>query len=478
MKNVHVVFQKSAKEVITSFFEREVNYNVINYDEDITTFRHYMLKEDLIEKADIALLVIFESVEVPIEVQIKEIIKNAIEVKLAHVDLRLVFAFPQKFEYYTKLVKDLVSVGIYDIHFINDFKLADIVQWLDNEKTLSDVKKYITTEDDEPLTMVNPGKVETESNQISNNPIKDLQNDKESGSSLKRGKIKASESPAIKEIVVTKTIEQKNIAILSFNKCAGATFHTTNLASYLANSGVKVGVYEYPKTSPNKTYLTDVFDFFSEYDEEIKRSIPHLIINNQELNIQENVYDKGELSFYPVNYMEGEIEDFTIPQFMKYLNVGRQVFKIMDFGNFTKDEMNDDQFYNMLSMFDVLIVVLDMMPVSLLPNFERLSALQKVTESLIDLNTVYIINHHTDSIKKEHYKHLNIGTPERCPSFDRDKIFKAMYDKQTIYDYDPTIRNELNNLYNTVFKKCNIELKDQTLKRSKAKKKFNLLGII
>ncbi|NDI36646.1 AAA family ATPase [Chengkuizengella sediminis] len=51
--------------------------------------------------------------------------------------LRLIVQFPESFSEDRKWVLDIIGLGIYDIHFIDEFDLHDVENWLHNEMTIA-----------------------------------------------------------------------------------------------------------------------------------------------------------------------------------------------------------------------------------------------------------------------------------------------------------------------------------------------------
>jgi hypothetical protein len=465
MKTLHVVFPRNYHSPIGKYFATEDNkdkFQVINYDNDINTFRHYMLinKEDLVI-ADIALLAIFENYEVPLEVQIKELIEKAVEVKIKHNQLRMILILPQSFKRDIKLVTDLVSIGIYDIHFKNEFDFEDITKWINEPLTLADMRDYIKANAKDPrefAALFGNVEVSPEIHEVEKTNTKII-----------------TQKETVEKIVrLTTTIEQKNIGVLALTKGAGATFHATNFASFLSSNDLNVGLYENPSYEENKTYLADVFNLFSEIDvADQKISVPHKIVRREE-HYTTDTYKKNGIDIYATNYALGHIQEFESQHMMKYINTGKHSLKIIDLGCLSDRELDGDNFSDMLSLFNSLVVVVDLMPTSIIPHTKRLNKIRSICKNYSDMNLIFIINKFDGEIPQKKYKHLNLKPTLMVDTVKHSSVLQAMFQTKTIFDYDKTIREQLTPVYSNLAKYIELDLGEE--KESKSNRLLSLFG--
>lgn len=469
MKTIHAVFKKEFHDRIKAYYDKEENkssFKVINYDTDINTFRHYMLmQKDSIEIADIALVAVSENYDVPLAVQIKELIEKTVEVKLAHNDLRILLILPQSFKQDIRLVTELVSIGIYDIHFKNDFDFTDLNQWMNVPKTLADMRDYIKANAKDPrefaalFNHADPPK-ETTTEVVINE--------------VEKTKVITKKETVEKVVRLTTTILQKNIGVLALTKGAGSTFVATNFASYLAEQDLNIGLYENPKHAEQKTYLADVFNLFSEIEaKNQKDSVPHKIVQKTEHYLSDP-YNVMGVDVYATNYALGPIKEFKPHSMMKYINTGKQSVKIIDLGCFTDQELNEEAFTDLLSLFDSLLIVVDLLPTSIIPYQNRLKQLQKRCKHFSDMDLMYILNRFDGEIPLKKYKHLELDSVVSIAGIDHSALLAAMFKKQTVYTHDNNIREKLKPVYSVVANSLGIEVLNE--KEPRPKKLFNLFA--
>lgn len=478
-QTIHAVFPKDFWNPIKKYFVQDhIQYDVINIDDEIQTFKHYMLGESGQVIADIALICLFEDFEIPLDAQTTDLSEYLLEVKMKNSNIRIVLILPNSFKRSNKLTKDLVTLGIYDIHFTDEFNFRDILGWLEKPMQLPDMKEFIEKEygikhqvsektEESEKELVFSIEAETDSkapveNKKSSSKLSSIK--AITAGFFKNREVKATtkkEQPSNPSDNVhqvnTLAFTQRNIAFLSVSKSAGSTFHANNFASFLALNGVgRIGLFEYPVHCENKTYLSDVFNLYKESEDNKKCSIPHAILNKRPFKKEDLYHYNNVIDIIATDYSLSEILDFTGQQTLKLLNVAKHDVKIMDFGCIPLERLKSEDFRDILSMFDYAVLVMDLMPTALIPNHDRFYKLQSLAKDEMPNDPIYIFNQFAGNIKKCEYKHLNINKAYECQAFERSTIFNAMYENTAAFDFDHTIKSYLISLYSDLCEEVSI----------------------
>ena len=502
-KSIHVVFPGQFKDILETTFNEAGKYNILGFDTDISSYAHFILDDETKEYCKTVLISTYYDSTKSFMPIFADTVELAIRIKLARQDLRLVFVFPtfvaEKIEY-REYISKLIMTGIYDLHFYQDFEYHHIENWLDNVQQIMDVKEYITNSDipnfnqqiqvdqnnveleyTQPLTFKEPdqnkysvdekeintsvGAVidDNESNGVSNEekqhqgrkkPLFNIptfsKNKNEEKKEefvkppIKSNKTKVSPIPEVQvekmEMVMSKGKSTKKIGVIGLTKSVGTSFITINFASFLSESNIETGVYENPVNEAHRTYLADHFGFFDE--ENTKPSLPHAIVNKQEFD-RKKTYKIKNMYFYPTNYTESPITEFSTHEIIRYVNTGGHTIKLMDLGHVTELELINNELIDRLSTFDSLIFIVNPLPTKVMPNTKNLISLQQALDTL-DIHYVTVLNEYQGELSKSDLKIFDLHKSLEIPSVDHSTVIKAMSRKTTVYDYDTVVRNLLN----------------------------------
>lgn len=466
-RKLHIVFPKEYMDVLLRSLDKE-KYTVINKEYSLDTFHHWATGEDL-AKPDIALIVETTDSDIPVERLAKEYIDKLTEIRLNPLrqEIRLILVLPSQFGRITYFKKSLAALAIYDVYFTEEFSFDTIIEWIDNEKTLADVKDLFVSSKEEQNQIILEDKESAEVSTAEKNDTRvgkkeNIKRVKESFSKEK-GSLKREKSEIVKEVIVEKVIEkyitiaQQSIAFISLSKGAGSTFHTLNFASYLKGKDFSIGVYEQPQYNDGRTYIADVFNIF-QWEEDANISVPHAILEKTPI-IFDQVYKYQDIPLYAVDYSRGDITKFTIEQTLRYLNTGKHSMKIMDFGYLIKEQFEDDKFWNILNIFDHVIVVADTMPIALIPNMERLNYFQKLEEkNTSDVSVHFLLNRISSKMANKDLHELGFKNAIKCNALDQDSIYKAYFDMKIPYDTEQILRDELSLVYENLCHDMGIEI--------------------
>lgn len=472
-KNLHIVFPKDYLPTLLEGLATYPNINVTGTDYDLDGFYHYALKEGEIP-CDTAVLIVDMRGDIPIEHKAEEIVNRMTEIRINRPHIRLIVSMSKSFEHLVSLKQSLVSLSIYDIHFQDSFVIDDMIDWIEQPRSLADMKEYIVNrpsnaEKATKKLVVEEKKIETkldanEGLQKKQPPRsrRALRNER----SLKPVRDKTAK-PIIEKQIIRETIEvtQKNIAFVSLSKGSGSTFHSINFSAYLSGLGLSIGFYEDPEHYRGKTYVADHFNIFE--GEERYISIPHMLKNGN-VAMFEKMFVKGNITFYPTNYAMGRIESFSEELHLRYINTGRHTFKIMDFGYRELDESTK----RLLGLYDHIVVMMDMSPEQYLPNADRYEQLLDWAEEPYFPDIDFWLNPYSESVPKVELKMLELNKTRRIPLFERDIIIASMFDMKTVMEYDEEIASVLVSTYRDYCEEKNIKIPYKKDKKSGFLKKI------
>jgi hypothetical protein len=433
-------------EQIVQSLERE-NFIVTNKDYQFETFYHWATGNG--EYSPTALIIDASDDDIPIEAKAEEYIRYLTEIKIKKPNMRLIINLPSQFKYMKNMQRNFVGLGIYDFYFEDNFTVQTIVEWIDNKRTLADVKDMIILEGTGQEDKSSTEKTHEDSETcLQDGSEKESEEDKKGFSSFINEKFR-SKMPREQVIEKYVTMVQQSIAFISLSKGAGSTFHALNYASYLKNKGMNVGLYEQPVHLDGRSYLADVFEFFKD-DEKQQVSLPHMILDRKPILLEQTPKYK-DISIYATDYSQGYINDFKSDQFLRYLNTGKHTIRIMDFGYVPSKWFNNESFIDLLRTFQYLVVVVDLLPTAFVPNFERFDFFKSFQkDSSYQSELVFLINRYDSYIPKEELKRLDLVQALRCPALNAKEVFKAFYDKKIPFDEAKEIEEELETTYNGI----------------------------
>lgn len=467
-KKLHIVFPKEYMDVLLRSLDEE-KYTVINKEYSLDTFHHWATGEDT-SNPDIALIVETTENDIPIERLVKDYINKLTEIRLNPMrqEIRIILVLPSQFGRIPYLKKSLAALAIYDVYFTEQFSLDTIIEWIDNERTLADVKDLFANSKDEQNEIV-----------IEDEETKEVLNSADKGDShpnkrvdIKRLKnslskeknfLQREKSEKVKEVVIETVVEkyitiaQQSIAFISLSKGAGSTFHTLNLASFFKEKDFSIGVYEQPQYADGRTYIADVFNIF-QMEEDANISVPHAIIERKPV-IYDQVYNYHSIPIYAVDYTRGEIDNFKIDHVLRYLATGKHTIKLMDFGYISKQQFENREFMDILNIFDHVVIVADTMPVALIPNQDRLKYFQSLEDdNSNDINVHFLLNRFSSKMTKKDLHELRFEEAIKCSTLNADSIYKACMDMKVPFDTDQQLKEELSLVYENLCNDMGIEI--------------------
>lgn len=463
-KRLHVIFPKDYMDTIVEALEKE-SYTVTHKDYQLETFYHWAMAEN--DHSPTALIIDPLDEGIPLEAKAEEYVRYLTDIKINKPNMRLIINLPSQFSRAKNMQRNFVSLGIYDFYFEDNFSVQTILKWIENKRTLADVKSLIVHESIEEKIE----EKEAEHEQKQNSPeIKNIEEvlmdevensfssfiNEKFGDKVKTIKrfadsfsinVNLPKAPRTQVVEKYVTMIQQSIAFISLSKGAGSTFQTLNFASYLRDKGMSVGIYEQPVHFDGRSYLADVFDFFKkEKNKEI--SIPHLILERKPIFLEQAPVYSG-INVYATDYSQGYIEDFKSEQFIRYLNTGKHTIKIMDFGYVPSFWFNKESFMDVLNTFQQLVIVSDLLPTSFVPNFERFEFFQNFQEEPSHQSELcFLINKYDSYFPKKELKQLKIEHAHRCPVLDSHQVFKAFFGKKVPFDTSKEVEDELSITYN------------------------------
>ena len=482
-KKLHIVFPKEYMNVLLRSLDVE-KYSVINKDYSLDTFHHWATGEDPAQP-DIALIVETTDNDIPIERLVKEYVNKLTEIRLNSLrqDIRIILVLPSQFGRISYLKKSLAALAIYDVYFTDDFSFDTIIEWIENEKTLADVKDLFVSSKEEKNEII----IEEEVENVSSESEKDeLQTDKKRADIKRLKKLKdknflhkeKSENvkevikEVVKEVVVETVVEkyitiaQQSIAFISLSKGAGSTFHTLNLASYLKEKDFSIGVYEQPQYADGRTYIADVFNIFQD-EEDGNISVPHAVMERKPV-IHDQIYNYRSIPLYAVDYTRGAINNFKIDHVLRYLSTGKHTIKLMDFGYLSTEQFQSKDFMDILNIFDHVVVVADTMPIALIPNVNRLNYFQSLEDNNTnEINVHFLLNRFSEKMTKKDLSELGFEDAIKCSTLNQDSIYKAYFDMKVPFDSDPQLKEELSLVYENLCNDMGIELNTNKQKKKR-----------
>lgn len=491
-KTIHLVIPKGYDTVLLSRFKEE-NFIVTNVDHELDNFRHWALSK---EKENPKIAFIMETMEndLPVEIQAKEFVEKLTEIKVNRSSIRIVVVLPEHFDRILSLKKKLATLNIYDMYFDNSLSFQKVLSWIETEKTLADVKHLIIDGSEENYEMSPNEKkiradVEEQEREDESYYVEDNEDNDGGVLSNRINEMFGDKLESIKRLtdsfsidlsvlqrkkgkkVIEKyiTMAQQSIVFISLSKGAGSTFHSLNFASYLQDKGMSVGLYEQPIHTDGRTYIADIFEMYKKKED---LSVPHAVLNRKPIFLDQ-LYTHNSIGVYATDYSKGYIDDFKNDQMIKYLNTGKHMIKIMDFGYVPTHWFNSESFVDILQLFDHIVVVTDLLPLNFIPNFERFSYFQEFQEALAHSTDVhFLLNRYESKVPKKELRQLNLQDANRCPQLDYDEIYKSYFDKKIPFDTSKEIQEELSITYKGLFDDMEIEIE------TKIKKKRGLLGLV
>ncbi|MDP5276129.1 AAA family ATPase [Chengkuizengella axinellae] len=166
---IHLVYD-SEYEGLKDALEED-GYEVIERDYSLEQFKDYSMGGRT--KSDVALINGYNG-----SLDKHGIYETLKQIRVNLPKLRLIVQFPESFNEDRKWVLDIIGLGIYDIHFIDEFDLHDVENWLHNEMTIASHSGSATEENTMNQSPIQKPIKKQEEEQINNknrNEISDLE---------------------------------------------------------------------------------------------------------------------------------------------------------------------------------------------------------------------------------------------------------------------------------------------------------------
>lgn len=144
MKRVHLVYAKEFAEDLREAIEKELTgYAVTGSDHTMEQFKEFStMKED---SFDIVLADGFAGIHK--KQQAIELLKA---IRLNFPNKRIVLQFVEDIKLDHVFIRQLVSLGLYDLHFVEEIEIDDIGNWFDKPKSIADYTHILSKEREEP----------------------------------------------------------------------------------------------------------------------------------------------------------------------------------------------------------------------------------------------------------------------------------------------------------------------------------------
>lgn len=240
----------------------------------------------------------------------------------------------------------------------------------------------------------------------------------------------------------------KNVGVVSLSKCSGSTFLTINLACAF-DYNIKISVIENPLNEPYLyTYLglnTNI------YDEDYSSTVfTHTVEDNIDRGI--NFYNHSSnknVTWILKDATRKSSEKWDSKKLFKLIFLNKKSYiNIVDIGHL----IFDDNIYEIIDIFNILIVVIDPMVPDLLNNSEMLEKFKEL-ENKSGIRIIYVVNKFNKGVdKRELLKFLNKKPASYIPYINPEMIYKSVYNCAIPYNYK-AVKKELFKPLNKIIKK-------------------------
>jgi hypothetical protein len=482
-KNIHIVFPKGYKDVLLSEMHKK-EYNVVNFDYSLETFHHWSLSQEE-TVADAVLMAVTLSGNIPIEDKIHDFIEKLTDIRIARPSLRLIIFLPTEYRHITVFKEQMVKLGVYDFYFFDSFSFVHLLEWLEKPKTLADIKEYIQIDSapkeyitekvkDEHIQPVEPPETKEKPVKIEAKYVNVIE--EEPKTRVERSQQHKSVKTIIEKQIIERvvTVSQKSIAFHSISRGAGSTFHSLNLGAYYSQKDIEVGIYENPCYYEGRTFQADALSLFK-MNADINFSAPHHVLKRLPV-FQEQIISANNINFYSIDQDQEKIEQFKYEDYVRYLNIGKENIKIMDFGYVPFSMYEEGWFCSILSSYDLHVVCIDLLPTALIPNSNRLKWFVNNKDRM---NILFLVNPMPRKFTKNDLLDFGLDDALRCDLLDRNKIFNSLYQNALPFDYDSDIKVDLSAIYDQMNNRVGFEIGEYRSKKgifswvSKKKKKIS-----
>lgn len=240
-------------------------------------------------------------------------------------------------------------------------------------------------------------------------------------------------------------VPQQVISIVNLSKRAGSTFVTLNLAKAFSKEKIFTSVIEPPIVKP---YIFDAISLdvklLEDDEQEAFYSVPHEIIISSKVDRgQECIFDGISWSIPDPRKME--ITDWNYEQMMKQIHASNASIKLIDIG----ESFEHPSIKPVLEQSDLILVIIDPLPVEILRNQERL----KYFFALSELAPVeYIYNWWNKGVdSKDLLDALRLDPIIKIPALNTEAIYNCFY-KGLLPIEHSELENELTRALNPLMK--------------------------
>ncbi|MFT9486611.1 MAG: CpaE family protein [Tepidibacillus sp.] len=129
MNKIHLVYPFDFEE-LKKAIEEELGYEVVDWDYSLAQFKAFSEGKKI--NAEIALI------NGATETDKHEIFNFLREIRINLPNVKLIVQFPESLKGDTEWVTKIVGLGIYNIHFLDEFDIDDVEKWLKTDLTLAD----------------------------------------------------------------------------------------------------------------------------------------------------------------------------------------------------------------------------------------------------------------------------------------------------------------------------------------------------
>lgn len=240
-------------------------------------------------------------------------------------------------------------------------------------------------------------------------------------------------------------VPQQVISIVNLSKRAGSTFLTLNLARGFSKEKIFTSVIEPPITKP---YIFDAISLdvklLEANEQEPFYSVPHEIVISSKVDRgQECIFDG--ISWSIPDPRKIEITGWTYEQMMKQIHASNASIKLIDIG----EGFDHPSIKPVLEQSDLVLVIIDPLPVEILRNQDRL----KYFFDLSELAPVeYIYNWWNKGVdSQELLDALRLDPIIKIPALKTEAIYNCFY-KGILPIEHPELEDELTRALNPLMK--------------------------
>lgn len=246
--------------------------------------------------------------------------------------------------------------------------------------------------------------------------------------------------PVYKEVYAD--ISKMLISVVNLSERAGSTFITLNIAKALSEINVLTSVIE-PPIKNKKPYIFDAIGLEQRLnktdDEESLEfySYPHEILEGKKIIRDKETIEEG-IAWIVADARKPVINEWNYFKMMKLLYSSKKAgISILDIGSGIEEEY----MLEILEESDLILVVVDPMPVEIMQNFDLLERFLELKRKKLPVQ--FLINKWTNGVnKKEFLKATNITPLTYINNVNLAYIHECYYNYEIPYSH-PLVKKEL-----------------------------------